>query len=105
MVNDYHIFAMEWATEAELNQIKEMSLKVNELLMAYFKEINIDLIDFKLEFGRFKDEIILADEISPDTCRYWDATTGDKLDKDRFRRDLGNVEDAYQEIIKRVMSK
>jgi phosphoribosylaminoimidazole-succinocarboxamide synthase len=104
MVNDYHIFAMEWATKEELDLIKSMSLKINELLIAFFKEINIDLIDFKLEFGKFHGEIILADEISPDTCRYWDATTNEKLDKDRFRRDLGGVEDAYQEIIKRVMS-
>lgn len=105
MVNDYHIYAMEFATKEELDQIKEMALKVNDLLRAYFKDINIDLIDFKLEFGRYHDEIILADEISPDTCRYWDSITHEKLDKDRFRRDLGGVEDAYQEIIKRVMSK
>lgn len=105
MVNDYHIYAMEFATEKELDQIKEMSFKVNDLLREYFKDINIDLIDFKLEFGRYHGEIILADEISPDTCRYWDSVTHEKLDKDRFRRDLGGVEDAYQEIIKRVMSK
>lgn len=105
MVNDYHIYAMEFATKEELDHIKETALKVNDLLRAYFKDINIDLIDFKLEFGRYHDEIILADEISPDTCRYWDSVTHEKLDKDRFRRDLGGVEDAYQEIIKRVMSK
>jgi phosphoribosylaminoimidazole-succinocarboxamide synthase len=102
MVNDYHIFAMEFATEEELNKIKAMSLKINEILTKFFKKINIDLIDFKLEFGRYKGDIILADEISPDTCRFWDAATHEKLDKDRFRRDMGGVEDAYAEIFKRV---
>lgn len=105
MVNDYHIYAMDFASKEELDTIKAMALKINDLLRAYFKDLNIDLIDFKLEFGRYKGEIILADEISPDTCRFWDSRTGEKLDKDRFRRDLGGVEDAYQEIIKRVMSK
>jgi phosphoribosylaminoimidazole-succinocarboxamide synthase len=105
MVNDYHILAMDYATERELDAIKAMSFKINDLLRAYFKAINIDLVDFKLEFGRFHGRIILADEISPDTCRFWDSKTREKLDKDRFRRDLGGVEDAYKEIIKRVMSK
>lgn len=105
MINDYHIYATDMATREELDKIKEMSLKVNDLLTKFFKEINIDLVDFKLEFGRYKGDIILADEISPDTCRYWDSTTHEKLDKDRFRRDLGGVEDAYQEIVKRVMGK
>ena len=82
-----------------------MALKINEILTAFFKEINIDLIDFKLEFGVFHGEIILADEISPDTCRFWDSTTHEKLDKDRFRRDMGGVEDAYQEVMKRLLGK
>lgn len=105
MINDYHIYAMEFATKEELDQIKDMSLKVNDLLRNYLKDINIDLIDFKLEFGRFKGSIILADEISPDTCRYWDTLTKEKLDKDRFRRDLGNVEGAYQEVLARLMGR
>lgn len=103
MVNDYHILAMGYATEEELNTIKELTFKINEFLKDFFKKINVDLIDFKIEFGKTADgQIILADEISPDTCRFWDATTHEKLDKDRFRRDLGNVEDAYQEMMKRI---
>ena len=100
MINDYHIAAMELATKDEMAQIAAMALKVNELLTAYLKDLGIELIDFKLEFGRFNGEILLADEISPDTCRFWDSKTGEKLDKDRFRRDLGHVEDAYQEILR-----
>lgn len=103
MVNDYHILAMGYATEGELDKIKDMSLKINKYLREYLKEIDIDLIDFKLEFGRYKGDIILADEISPDTCRFWDTKTKEKLDKDRFRRDLGGVEDAYQEVLSRLM--
>ncbi len=103
MINEYHVYAMELATEEELNTIAQTAFKVNELLSAYLKDLNIELIDFKLEFGRFKGKIILADEISPDTCRFWDSVTKEKLDKDRFRRDLGHVEDAYQEILKRLM--
>ena len=104
MINDYHIFAMDLCTEDELNTIKDYALAINEILKAYFKTLNIDLIDFKLEFGRTEDgTIVLADEISPDTCRFWDSTTHEKLDKDRFRRDLGNVEGAYQEILRRLM--
>ncbi|MBU5451154.1 phosphoribosylaminoimidazolesuccinocarboxamide synthase [Acetivibrio sp. MSJd-27] len=103
MINDYHVYAMELATKEELETIAKTAFKVNELLSAYLKDLNIELIDFKLEFGRFKGKIILADEISPDTCRFWDSVTKEKLDKDRFRRDLGNVEDAYQEILKRLM--
>lgn len=103
MINDYHVYAMELATEEELNTIAQTAFKVNELLSAYLNDLNIELIDFKLEFGRFKGKIILADEISPDTCRFWDSVTKEKLDKDRFRRDLGHVEDAYQEILKRLM--
>ena len=104
MINDYHIFAMELCTEQELDTIKAYALRINDILKAYFKTLNIDLIDFKLEFGRTADgTIVLADEISPDTCRFWDSTTHEKLDKDRFRRDLGNVEGAYQEILRRLM--
>ncbi len=104
MVNDYHIFAMELATPEELKQISDYALKVNEYLSRFLLECGIVLVDFKLEFGRTADgTIILADEISPDTCRFWDAKTGEKLDKDRFRRDLGNVEGAYAEVFKRIM--
>ena len=104
MINEYHIFAMNFATEEELKLIAEYSLKINHILSAYLKEANIELIDFKLEFGKTSDgTIVLADEISPDTCRFWDSISGEKLDKDRFRRDLGNVEDAYQEILKRLL--
>ena len=106
MVNEYHILAMEYATEQELKLIADYSLRINELLGKYFAELGVRLIDFKLEFGRTSDgTIVLADEISPDTCRFWDVATGMKLDKDRFRRDLGGVEDAYNEIMKRVFSK
>ena len=86
-----------------MEQISTMALKINDLLTAYLKDLGIELIDFKLEFGRFNGEIVLADEISPDTCRFWDSKTGEKLDKDRFRRDLGHVEDAYIEIRKRLL--
>ena len=104
MVNSYHIAAMGWATEEEMDLICRYSLKVNDVLTAYLKDLNIELIDFKLEFGKTADgQIVLADEISPDTCRFWDVKTGEKLDKDRFRRDLGGVEDAYHEIMKRLM--
>jgi len=104
MVNDYHILAMGWATKEELSQIAAYSFKVNEVLSEYLKEAGIELIDFKLEFGKTKDgTIVLADEISPDTCRFWDSVTHEKLDKDRFRRDLGGVEDAYQEILRRLL--
>ncbi|MGM9570632.1 MAG: phosphoribosylaminoimidazolesuccinocarboxamide synthase [bacterium] len=102
MVNEYHIAAMKWATYAEMAAIKELSAKVNAALTKFFAETGTDLIDFKLEFGRYHGQVILADEISPDTCRLWDQKTGEKLDKDRFRRDLGNVEEAYQEILKRI---
>jgi phosphoribosylaminoimidazole-succinocarboxamide synthase len=104
MVNEYHILAMGWATEAEMKQIADYSFKINQVLSDYLKESNIELIDFKLEFGKTSDgTIVLADEISPDTCRFWDMTTHEKLDKDRFRRDLGGVEDAYQEILHRLL--
>ncbi len=103
MINDYHIAAMGIATKEEMQAIASMALKVNDLLSAYLKDLGIELIDFKLEFGRFDGRIVLADEISPDTCRFWDSKTGEKLDKDRFRRDLGDVEEAYQEILRRLM--
>jgi phosphoribosylaminoimidazole-succinocarboxamide synthase len=104
MVNEYHILAMGWATEEEMKQIADYSFRVNEALQEYLKESNIELIDFKLEFGRTREgKIVLADEISPDTCRFWDMTTHEKLDKDRFRRDLGGVEDAYKEILRRLI--
>ncbi len=103
MINDTHIAALGLATKEEMQKIAEYSLRVNEIMTAYLKQFGIELIDFKLEFGRFHGQIILADEISPDTCRFWDSKTGEKLDKDRFRRDLGHVEDAYQEILNRLM--
>lgn len=104
MINDYHIFALSLATREELDTISSMSFKINDILSEYFDSVDIELIDFKLEFGRTSDGIIiLADEISPDTCRYWDKNTGEKLDKDRFRRDLGNVEGAYKEIFRRLL--
>ena len=104
MVNEYHILAMGWATKEEMEKIAAYSFKINDVLTDYLKEAGIELIDFKLEFGRTKDgQIVLADEISPDTCRFWDVKTHEKLDKDRFRRDLGGVEDAYQEILRRLL--
>lgn len=105
LINDYHALAMELATPEEIETIKNMAFKVNEIMKEFFKTLNIDLIDFKLEFGRFHGQIILADEISPDTCRFWDMTTGEKLDKDRFRRDMGGVEDAYKEVFARLTGK
>ena len=102
LVNDYHAVAIGATTFEELKVIYDMTAKINDILKDFFKELNIDLIDFKIEFGRYNGEIVLADEISPDTCRFWDATTGEKLDKDRFRRDLGNVEGAYVEILNRI---
>lgn len=103
MVNDSHILAMGYATKQELDTISALTFKINDFLKDFFKKINVDLIDFKIEFGRTPDgQIVLADEISPDTCRFWDATTHEKLDKDRFRRDMGGVEDAYAEMMKRI---
>ncbi len=103
MVNEYHILAAGFATREEIDTISAMSLKINELLCKFFLSVNIELIDFKLEFGRLPDgTIILADEISPDTCRFWDVNTHEKLDKDRFRRDMGGVEEAYAEVMKRI---
>lgn len=103
MVNRYHILACKMATAEELEEIESQALKINEIMTKFLKTKNIDLIDFKLEFGRDKQgNVILADEISPDNCRFWDSDTHEKLDKDRFRRDLGNVEDAYKEILRRL---
>ncbi len=102
MINDYYAIAIGIATREEIELISKYAFKVNEVLCKYFESIGIELIDFKIEFGRYKGQIILADEISPDTCRLWDINTHEKLDKDRFRRDLGNVEDAYQEVFKRL---
>ena len=104
MINDYHIAAMELATKEEIDTIADYALRIDKILAEYLKDLNIELIDFKLEFGKISDgKIILADEISPDTCRFWDSMTKEKLDKDRFRRDLGNVEGAYEEILRRLM--
>ena len=102
-INDYYALALGLATREELDKVAEYAFKVNAFMLEFFKKLNIDLIDFKIEFGRFHGEILLADEISPDTCRFWDSTTHEKLDKDRFRRDMGGVEEAYQEIMKRLM--
>ena len=102
IVNEYHILAAELATKEEVEKISSMALKINEILRDFFKSVNIDLIDFKLEFGRYKGDIILADEISPDTCRFWDVNTQEKLDKDRFRREMGGVDEAYAEVMKRI---
>ncbi len=103
LLNTSHALALKLATREEIDTIKSMALKVNEVLKAFFLGCGVRLIDFKLEFGRLADgSIVLADEISPDTCRFWDVKTNEKLDKDRFRRDLGNVEDAYQEMMRRV---
>ncbi len=102
LINEYHIKALNLATDAEIKQISKMALSINEHLKNFFLKLNIELIDFKLEFGRYHGQIILADEISPDTCRLWEVGTGHKLDKDRFRRDLGDIEQAYQEVLRRV---
>ena len=102
-INSYYIRALNLATDEEMEWVKTYSFRVNDILKAYLDDLGIELIDFKLEFGRYDGKVILADEISPDTCRFWDKATGKKLDKDRFRRDLGDVEEAYREIIRRLM--
>ncbi len=104
LINSYHALALGLATKDEIETIKSMAFRVNDILREYFLRLNVKLVDFKLEFGRRLPDgrIVLADEISPDTCRFWDAVTGEKLDKDRFRRDMGGVEGAYQEMMKRV---
>jgi phosphoribosylaminoimidazole-succinocarboxamide synthase len=104
LINAYHALALELATEAEIETIKAFAFKINDILKAFMLEHGIELVDFKLEFGRLPDgTIVLADEISPDTCRFWDVKTHEKLDKDRFRRDLGGVEDAYNEVMRRLL--
>ena len=104
LLNEYHAIAMKLATPEEIETIKKYSFGINELLKAFWSECGVTLVDFKLEFGRTcNGDIVLADEISPDTCRLWDSKTGEKLDKDRFRRDLGGVEDAYAEVMKRLI--
>ena len=106
LMNSYHAIALKLATPEEIETIKTMAFKVNDVLREFWKSVGVTLVDFKLEFGRLPDgTIILADEISPDTARLWDSKTGEKLDKDRFRRDLGGVEDAYQEVMRRLMGK
>ena len=103
LINDYHALALGLATQEEIDTIKAMAFKVNEVMKEYFKKLDVILVDFKLEFGKTADgEIVLADEISPDTCGFWDVHTHEKLDKDRFRRDLGGVEEAYAEMMKRI---
>lgn len=102
-INSYYIRALKLATDEEMEEVREYSFRINDILRAYLDGLGIELIDFKLEFGRCDGKVILADEISPDTCRFWDKATGKKLDKDRFRRDLGEVEEAYREIIRRLM--
>ncbi len=102
MINEYHIRALGYASDEDMAAIKDFAFRINELMKKFFAAVDVDLIDFKLEFGKFKGKIILADEISPDTCRLWEKGTGRKLDKDRFRRDLGNIEEAYQEVLSRV---
>lgn len=103
LLNERHAIAMQLATQADIDTITQLSFRINQIMKAFFLSIGITLVDFKIEFGRTADgSIVLADEISPDTCRFWDNKTGEKLDKDRFRRNLGNVEGAYQEIIRRV---
>lgn len=102
LINEYHIRALKIASDEEMKKISGMALAINGHLQKFFLNLKIELIDFKLEFGRFQNDIILADEISPDTCRLWEIGTGNKLDKDRFRRDLGNIEEAYQEVLRRV---
>ena len=102
MINDSQIMAIGAATKEELDAIKDMTMKINDFLIEYFKKADIELVDFKIEMGRYHGRIILADEISPDTCRLWDINTHEKLDKDRFRRDLGGVKEAYDEVMSRL---
>ncbi|MDY3973982.1 MAG: phosphoribosylaminoimidazolesuccinocarboxamide synthase [Veillonella caviae] len=101
-VNEDQILALDWATKEQLDLIRKYAMKVNEVLKNFLAEKNVTLVDFKLEFGVHNGEVLLGDEISPDTCRFWDSKTNEKLDKDRFRRDLGNVEDAYKEMLFRL---
>ena len=102
LINDDHVLALGLATEEEIAKIREYTYKINDLLKEFFLKSNLKLIDFKIEFGNYHGQVVLADEISPDTCRLWDATTNEKMDKDRFRRDLGNVEETYREVLARI---
>jgi phosphoribosylaminoimidazole-succinocarboxamide synthase len=102
MINEYHIRALGLATDEEMEAIRDMTFRINDIMTRFFRSLNITLVDFKLEFGRCHGQVILADEISPDTCRLWEIGTGRKLDKDRFRKDLGDIEEAYQEVLCRV---
>ncbi len=102
MINSDHALAFGWATKDELDVIEKTARKINDVLKEFFAGVGVDLVDFKIEFGRYKGKIILADEISPDTCRFWDSKTKEKLDKDRFRRDMGGVEGAYHEMMRRI---
>jgi len=104
LINDYHIEMLGLATSKEMKKIRDYSFSINEILKDFFGKVGLKLVDFKLEFGRHKGKILLGDEISPDTCRLWDKKTNEKLDKDRFRRDLGRIEEAYQEVLKRIKS-
>ncbi|MDD5084637.1 MAG: phosphoribosylaminoimidazolesuccinocarboxamide synthase [Candidatus Omnitrophica bacterium] len=103
LINEYHLRALGYATAGELDYVRDASFKINSILKEFFNGVGIDLVDFKLEFGRHKGKVLLGDEISPDTCRFWEKGTGRKLDKDRFRRDLGNIEEAYQEMLSRIV--
>ena len=102
MINEWHVLVFEMATKAELDRMVELTLKTNAVLQPFLAARGIVLVDMKLEFGRYDGQIVLGDEICPDTCRFWDSSSGEKMDKDRFRRDLGGVEEAYQEIARRV---
>lgn len=104
LINDDHIELLGLATAKEMKKVKDYSFSINEILKDFFNRCSLKLVDFKLEFGRHKGKLLLADEISPDTCRLWDKKTNEKLDKDRFRRDLGRIEEAYQEVLKRIKS-
>lgn len=104
LINRYHIRALKLAVFKDLDKVKKLSFKINDLLKEFFSKRGLDLVDFKLEFGKYKSKIFLGDEISPDTCRLWEKKTGKKLDKDRFRRDMGEIEEAYREVLKRVVS-
>jgi phosphoribosylaminoimidazole-succinocarboxamide synthase len=102
MINEYHARVMGWATDEELKELHAQAHKINDILKAFYDSIGIILVDFKLEFGQYEGRVILGDEISPDTCRLWDKESLEKLDKDRFRRDLGKEEEAYQEVVRRI---
>lgn len=102
LMNEYHVYALDLATKEQVETIKSYTFKINDIMKAYFLEKGLKLIDFKLEFGLYDGQVILADEISPDTCRLWDVKTNKKMDKDRFRRDLGDVEETYQEVLNRI---